>query len=470
MKKNALNGLFIGVLLLISCGCTMLFGPDERAAVTVPDAYRNQNEGTGTADTDWWTAFHDEQLNGLIARALGDNLTIAQAAARLRQAEAAAVKAGAARFPTLTGSGEAGTAYRHTPATGTVTTDEFSLGLAADYEIDFWGRVASARRSALYDLEASRFDLQSAAMTVSAQTASAYFQWLYLQHRLAILEKQLETNRAMLSVIEKRFQASSADALDVLQQRRSVAEAEADIPPVKASLDAAYTELAILVGVSSQTDLNLRMKPLPGLPERPSAGLPAELLERRPDLQAEWALLAAADWDVSAARADRMPALTLSGSASYQDDSMDDLFDNWVKNLAAGLMLPLIDGGSRRAEVTRTRAAVDEQLAAYREAVINALGEVDNALSAERRQEEYVELLGRQLAAARAAAEEAYRRYTRGLESYFQALSEETTRQNLEVGLLAAEYELLADRVQLYRVLGGDWQHFLENEYSDVLQ
>jgi outer membrane protein TolC len=278
-----------------------------------------------------------------------------------------------------------------------------------------------------------------------------------------VLEEQLETNRKMLSVVEIRFQASRADALDVLQRRQQVIAAEAALSPVKASLAAVSTRLAILIGVPPQTDPGLEGKPLPGLPARPASGVPADLLARRPDLQAEWALLAAADWNVSAARANRMPALSLTGSAAYGSDSMDRLFDNWVMNLASGLTLPLIDGGTRRAEVARTRARADEQVAAYRAAVLSALGEVEDALSAENSQQAYSDALRRQLAAADLTAEEAFRRYSRGLETYYEALSMETTRQSLELSVLAAEYQLLADRVQLYRVLGGDWSGVLES-------
>ncbi|MGE4489271.1 MAG: efflux transporter outer membrane subunit [Kiritimatiellales bacterium] len=464
MMKNRLNyrELPIGLSIILLCSsCTMLFGPEERSAMDLPEAYRTAVAGEEPA-ADWWTVFHDDQLNQLMSRALGSNLSVEQAAARLRQARAVAVKSGAARFPKLTGTAGASTKYTHTKGLGIVTTDEFSLGLTASYELDLWGRVASTRRSALADLDASRFNLETAAMTVSAQTASAYFQWLYLNQRLAVLERQLETNRKMLSVVEKRFQTSSADALDVLQRRQQVLAAEAALPPVRASLEAAYNQLAILVGELPEADLGLAVTSFPMLPERPASGIPADLLARRPDLQAEWALLAAADWDVSAARANRMPTLTLTGSATTSNSDTDRLFDNWVKNLAAGLAVPLIDGGTLRAEAARTRAVAEEQLAAYREAVLNAFGEVEDALSSEIHQQDYLKTLRRQLAAAEQTADEAYRRYTRGLETYYEAMSMEIARQGLEVSVLAAELTLLTDRVQLYRVLGGDWSDVLE--------
>jgi outer membrane protein TolC len=199
----------------------------------------------------------------------------------------------------------------------------------------------------------------------------------------------------------------------------------------------------------------------------PDAGLPADLLIRRPDLQAAWARLEAADWNVRAAQADRLPAIKLTGTAAYGADTTDALFQNWVMNLAAGLTAPLIDGGSRCAEVALKKAVADEKVAAYRETVIGALGEVEDALAAEIHQREYRSAISRQSTAAQLTAEESFRRYTRGLNSYFEALSAETIRQNLEVTVLQSEYDLRADRVQLYRVFGGDWTSILET-YRDA--
>lgn len=448
--------------VLLAAGCTMWFGPEERMQPEMPDAYRAAAGETAPVH-DWWTVFGEEQLNGLIRQALNGNLTVEQAAARLRQSEASALQSGAARFPSLTGTAEAGTTERRSPEAGRVTADDFSLGLAASYELDLWGRVAAGHRAARQALEASRLNLETAAMTVAAETASVYFRWQALNGQLAVLNEQLDTNRKILSVIEKRFQTASADALDVLQQRQQVAAAESAIPPVRAALESAYIELCILTGVPPQAGPELHASDLPDLPARPDAGIPADLLANRPDLRAEWAQLAAADWNVSAARAARMPSITLTGAAAYQDDSTAGLFDNWVKNLAAGLALPLIDGGRRRAEVVRARAAADEQLSAYRAAVLSALGEVDDALSAENRQAEYLERLQAQLKATERTAQEAFRRYTRGSESYFEVLSAEIARQRLEVGVLNAERDLLIGRVRLYRVLGGDWTTVLED-------
>lgn len=443
----------VGMMFLCS-SCTLIPLPGHE--VELPEAYRNESSGEAGSN-EWWTAFGDEQLDDLMGRALSGNLSIEQAAARLRQAEASAVKSGAARFPSLTGSGEGKTTYTGSRDTATVTTDSYKLGLSAGYEVDLWGRVASSRRAALRSMEASRFNLQTAAMSVSAETVLTYYRWQQLNAQLALLTDQLEDRRKMLSVIEERFKTAQADALDVLRQREQVASAEAAIPPVRDSLQAAGNALAVLTGRPPQTDLGLEVVELPDLPPRPAAGLPADLLAMRPDLQAAWAGLEQADWNVRAARAARLPAITLTGSVSTSDENVDNLFDNWVANLAGGLAMPLIDGGSRRAEVRRTQAVSDEKVAAYREKVYDALAEVDNAMSTEQARQEAFEAIVRQSEFARAAADEATRRYTRGLESFFDALTSRTSSQSRQVNELAARYNLIAARVQLCRALGGDW-------------
>lgn len=462
MKRINGQSMYLGLTVLLGCtACTSLVAPDARTPDAWPDSYRNDSEGIAMTN-EWWTAFGDDQLNRLMGRALSVNLTIEQAAARLRQAEASAVKAGAYRFPSLTGSADGGTNYDKDDGEKRETTDEYGLGLSASYELDLWGRVASEHRAMLQTMEVSRFDLQTAAMTVAGETATKYFEWQQLQARKAVLKAQLADRKKMLSVIERRFQTAQADALDVLQQREQVAAAEAKLPPVEAAIQAARNALSVLVGMPPQADLELMVLPQPELPAKPAAGLPADLLARRPDLLAAWASLKADDWNVSAAQAARLPKITLSASASYGDEKVADLFDNWVANLAAGLTAPLVDGGRLRAEVVRVQAVADEQVAVYRETVLDALAEVENALSAEARQQEYLDAIRRQLDASSASAQEALRRYTLGVESYYEALSEESSRQTLAVTELQARYDLLVDRVQLYRVLGGDWASILD--------
>ena len=444
--------------LLLCSSCALIPLPEH--SVELPDQYRQSVDGTELAGN-WWTEFGDEQLNALMESTLAGNLSIEQAVARLRQAEAMAVKSGSDRYPSLNATGAGKTTHSGSRDADTVTINDFSLGLSASYELDLWGRVASTRQAAISSLDSSRFDLQTAAMTIAAETVDMYFEWQLLHTRLELLNQQLEDRRKMLSVVEERFKTSSANALDVLNQREKVAAAEAALPSVRNSLQAAGNTLAILTGRPPQTDLGLTVKSLPNLPPRPAAGLPADLLAMRPDLQSAWADLEQADWNVRAAQAARLPTLTLTGSLSTSNENVDKLFENWIGNLVAGLAVPLIDGGSLRAEARRTKAVSDERVAAYRETVFEALGEVEDALSAEQNQQDELEALVRQSAFSKAVADETYRRYTRGLETYYDALTARVSFQSQQVSELIARYNLLAGRVQLCRVLGGNWESFM---------
>jgi multidrug efflux system outer membrane protein len=463
--RESLVMLGLTLVVLLASACTTMFAPPDRPAAPLPSDYRAQPAEAATNQLSvvrWWESFEDAQLNALIERALGGNLSVAQAAARLRQAEATAVRSGAARFPEVAGEADVARSWAEGGPAGNTATDRFSLGVRASYEVDLWGRVAAGYRSALASMAASRLDVEAAGMSVASEVTLTYFAWLQQSLTLETLKAQLVANQKMASVITMRFRTAQADAVDFLQQRQRVAGSRAALPLARAQLDQLYNRLAILVGVPPQSDLEISVVKLPGLPAMPAAGVPSTLLEQRPDIRSAQHRLLSADWNVSVARANRLPALRLTGGAAYGADELSLLFDQWTANLAAGLVGPLIDGGARRAEVARTRAVVDERVAAYRETVLRALGEVDDALKAELERVRYTQLIQRQYAAAEQTADESLRRYTRGIESYFKTLDLETVRQNLQIGVLRAEYDLLAVRVRLYRALGGDWSGVAE--------
>ncbi len=194
----------------------------------------------------------------------------------------------------------------------------------------------------------------------------------------------------------------------------------------------------------------------------PADGLPADLLVARPDLQAAWARLESAGWGVAAARADRMPALRITARGEYGSEDLADVLDNWLLNLAGNLAAPVIDGGRRRAEVKRSRAVLDEQMAGYRRVVLTACREVEDALVRERYQAEHLQHLDQQLQAARQTHREAIERYRYGLSDYLPVLTALVTAQALENDLIEQRRQHLLIRVALYRALGGDWMETME--------
>jgi len=394
-----------------------------------------------------------------VQTALGDNFDVRTARARLLQLEATARKSGADLWPSLTGNAGAGHT-RRSVMTGTdaprveTASDSLSLGGAVSYELDLWGRVRSLREADSLRAEAGREDVRTAAMTVAASVTDAWIRLITAREEIRLVESQVETNRVLLESLSIRFTNALGTGLDVLQQQEVHAASLAELPLIRAEESAQKTRMAILLGKTPGTEPSVRTEALPELPPAPSSGLPAELLEQRPDIRSAWLTLAASDWSVSAASADRLPKLTLSAEAAYNGQP-NVLFSNWVTSLAAGLTAPLFDGGRRAAEVERTRAVVEEHIQQYAKTVATAVGEVQDALVAEARQREYVERLTEQLRFALLARDEAQQGYVNGRDDFLRFITEHKNVQALERRVLQQQAALLRYRVELHRALGG---------------
>jgi outer membrane protein TolC len=254
-----------------------------------------------------------------------------------------------------------------------------------------------------------------------------------------------------------RFRRSLASALDVYQQRQAVAATEALLPLARLREEILLNQLAALLGRTGPDGLHVNTETLPQTGPLPPIGIPAEVLANRPDVRSAERRLQSAGWSANAAKADRLPAIRLTGSLQYENSDLSELFDNWAANLAASLTGPLIDGGRRRAEVRRTLAVVRERLAEYRETVLTAILEVEDALASEQRQQEYLGRLEQQLKAAQRSYEESINRYRNGLVEYTTVLVQLNRLQGLERERVAADYNLLQYRINLYRALGGRW-------------
>lgn len=450
------------VLLYVSSCSPMLPDREQPAEGNLPDLYSD----TGSAPWDpnaWWQSFADTELNGLMDRAFAGNLSLQEAWARLRQSEALAFQAGAELYPTLSIEGSFTREWTYMRGTadggpfGGVETASslYGFGAAANYEVDLWGRVRSWSRAGRLDAEVARHHLDAAAMTVAAEVAGSWLSIIEQRAQLKLLNDQLHTNQTYLELVELRFRKSLVSALDVYQQRQVVDQAEAQIPLVNEQEQLLRHQLAVLLGAGPTEDIGIHRGELPGLGALPHTGIPADLLIQRPDVQAGLMALVAADYRVAVARADRLPALRLTASGSYSNSEWENVFDNWFATFAANLMQPLLDGRRREAEVARTLAVVRERLATYRQTVLTAIREVEDALVQERRHGEHIEILIRQIDHASKALQQAGQRYRKGIIDYLPVLTQLSTVQRLERDLLRRRLERLLARVSLYRALGG---------------
>ncbi|WP_153306065.1 efflux transporter outer membrane subunit [Desulfatiglans anilini] len=436
------------------------FRPDPRAPESglLPERY-TLGEAVAALPGRWWESFEDPELNALVEGALAANPTLRQAWARLDQARAVAVQAGSSLYPDLTVSAGAGYSHAHGERSGALRTsgDDYSLGAMSRYEVDLWGKIRSEREAALLQVDATREDVHAAAMTLAAEVTRLWAAVIAQRMQRELLDEQLRINRIYLELVNLRFRMALGSALDVYQQQQIIDRVRAEIPLVEEQERLSLNQLAVLLGKAPGAAMEIGRKGLPAPSSVPATGLPADLLAARPDVRASMLRLEASDWQVAAARADRLPNLTLRADFTFGSDDLNRLFDQWLFSLAADLAAPILDGRRRAAEVDRTRAVVEEALARHREVVLTAVREVEDALVTEAALREHIGAVEKQLVTAERALREAQERYRKGLSDYLPVLTQILSTQELELNLIRRRSELLTARVNLYRALGGGW-------------
>jgi NodT family efflux transporter outer membrane factor (OMF) lipoprotein len=424
----------------------------------LPKAYV-QARGSSTGDKirpAWWKAFNDPKLDQLVATALRSNLDIKVARERFMQTEALARQSGAAYWPKIEGQANAGRSQSISPFTQTETiNNRFELSVAASYELDLWGKYRSQRAGALADVEATRNDLDSLAITISAQLSDAWYLLREQRSQHALLQEQTRVNETMLKLIEARFEQGLASALDVFQQRQQVIRTRRRLQPTKAQIVILQNQIALLLGADSDIQLPKASAELPSLPALPALGLPADLLKQRPDIRSARSRVHAADHRVASALADRFPSLRLSASGGLQAADLEDLVDNFIWSLAGGILMPIIDGGRRSAEHDRRKAVLRMALAQYKKSILVGVFEVENALIRVETTSAEVDELKDELQAAQSTSDEAQNRYLQGLSDYLPVLSALRSLQETQRLQLSAQRQLISWRIQLYRALGG---------------
>ena len=451
---------FVPWIVLAAVSCAP-FEPARRMPPTDLLAFEySGGDSQAAIPNRWWESFGDSDLTALVDEALGANFSLQESWARLEQARALVVQSGARMTPDLSLTTGASVSRQGTRAT-TDTVESYSLGLSSGYEIDLWGRLRSEQQAAALAVAATREDLNAAAVTLAANVTTRWIGVISQRMQRDLLEQQLTSNQTLLELVELRFRKSLASALDVFQQRQLVAQSNAQLPLVEQTERELLNELALLLGRAPFAVPRIRSTGLNLPTDLPATGIPARLLAYRPDIRAAMRRLEAADYTVAAARADRLPAISLTARAAYASDELRLLFDNWLFNLAGNLTAPLLDGGRRKAEVRRQRAIVEEKLATYSRLVLSAMREVEDALVREEKLHEHLIALERQLEAARNALNEARSRYRSGLNDYLPVLTQLLSVQNLERSRIQRRAERLVARVDLYRALGGTWTQTL---------
>ena len=456
-------------LLLLASACAIA---PERTYDEVPLEVPQQWSFASSdefANEPWWEQLGGAELTALVAEALRYNRDLEAAAARVDAALAQGVMAGALRKPSL-GLGYDVARSRQNfigfPVAGQASSSEvFSnqftnqgVSLDASWEIDLWGGLAAGERAALADVDAAQAEWRAARLSLAGQTVKAWLAVVEGRLQAQLANEVAENFRANTEFVRRRYRQGRADALDLRLLESDLASADANDRAAQEDLARRRRQLELLLGRYPSGAVEAQAE-LPAMPPAPPAGLPSELLLRRPDLVAAERRLAAADHRLYAARTELYPSISLTGSAGRRGEDFDQLFDPDfdIWSIAANALQPLYGGGRLRAGVELQDAQAREALAGYADRVLSAFGEVEGALVAEELLEGQEHHLSGAAAQAQAAWELSQDRYQGGVVDVVTVLTSQRRAAEARRAALSVRRARVDNRVELYLALGGDF-------------
>jgi len=453
--KLQLTSLFAALLL---AGCASVGSVDPSQLPQAPAAYKTQaTSGAAALTASWWQPFADPVLDDLVGRAMAANTSVQAATARLSQARAALGSAQASRLPQVGVSAGAG----RSSAPGQLVpqpANQYSAGLNLAYELDLGGRLLHERNAAALDVQAREQLLADARLLVQANVARGYLALRALDTERDIVRDTVAAYGETLSLTEKRARAGDVADLDLARVRAELAANEAEALALDRRRVELETALAVLVG---EAPSNFSLKPTTwttALPTVP-AGLPSELLQRRPDLAAARSQLEAAQARVGEARAAWWPSLSLTAQGGGVSNELSNLLKSGASTWGIGLLgaLPIFDGGRREAGVNAAKAQMEGSAIAFRESFLLALKDVEDQLGALSLLQAQGEASARAVSAAGQALKLSDTRYRNGLVSQLELLDarrSELANKRAALQVRSAQYQAT---VGLIRALGGGW-------------
>lgn len=456
----------LATFALASCAV----GPDYRTpdtAALTPAKWRWQPAAPrdDTPRGEWWKVFHDSELNRLEARALTGSQTLRAAVARVDQARAQARVSAASFFPDirLNGKGEREQTSGNLPSPVPVTIpasriNSFSSALDLSYEIDFWGKVRRSFESARAEAAASAADYQNVLLTLTGDVAANYFLLRSFDAEFSALRQTIELRGAALNLIKQRAAAGTVSEIDAERARTELATARAEMADVKRQRQEVADTIALLCGEPA-THFLIAERPLTQTPPSIPAGLPADLLERRPDIAKAERTVAARNADIGVATAAYFPSVKLTGSGGYLSKDVDSLFspDSKVWSVGPSVSLPVTGFAVIGANVRRAKAAREEAIANYRQAVLAAVKDVETSLAQIRYRGEQGLAQSEALASSAKATDLIRSRYESGTISFIELLDAERTRLQIERQNAQIAAQRFIATVRLIKALGGGW-------------
>ncbi|MER1967554.1 efflux transporter outer membrane subunit [Castellaniella sp. GW247-6E4] len=469
MRARSLAGRVRAAILAGACGllAACASGPDyQRPALDIGTAYRHAPEGQwrraqpgGAAlAADWWRLFGDADLGALMASLNRDNLDIARAEAQYRQARATLDRARAGLFPTVGASGTYERAGRGN-ATADNPSNEYGVSMSVSWEVDLWGKVRRGIEAGRAGLGAGAADLAAARLSMQSTLAQTYFAVRANEAQAALLDRTVEEYERALRMTRNRYAAGVASSADVAAASAQLDNARTQRIRLGWQGEQQVNAVAVLLG---RTPASFTMPAGAGVPKVPTvpAGIPSTLLERRPDVAASERRAAEANAQIGVAEAAWFPDLTLGAQAGYRAAEFVDWLSAPARfwTLGPTLALTLFDGGARRADVESARAGYDAQAAAYRQTVLDAVREVEDALAQTDAMVREQATQARALEAARETLRQITNQYQAGLVDYLSVVQAQTSALSAEQSALDLRAQRLQATVQLVAALGGGWE------------
>ena len=450
----------------------LMVGPDyHRPEASVPAQYTDASLGTwkeavpsdAIARGDWWSVYQDATLDELERKAAGNNQDLKAAIARVTQARALARTAKAEFFPALsfdpsyTRSRTSGNELNPVP---NLVGNDFHVPLDLSFELDLWGRVRRTFEGANADAQARLAAFENTLLVLKADVAQNYFALRTLDAERVILRSTIGLRRDAVALVRSRFESGAASELDLSRALTELNSTEAELKSVDRSRSEVEHALAVLVGAPA-SDFSVKEVGLDSatLPPVIPSGLPSELLERRPDIAEAERTMKASNARIGTAKAAFFPVVRLTGAAGYESVDVESLF-NWesrVWSLGPSITFPLFQGGRNRANLQRARAQYEENVANYRQRVLVAFEEVQDALTGARLLYEQAQAQSRALVSARRTSEISNERYRAGLVSYLEVVDSERTALAAEREAARIAGQRLVTSTQLIKALGGGW-------------
>jgi outer membrane protein, multidrug efflux system len=464
MKRRARSVLItvLGALLPVAC----MLGPDyQRPAVEAPAVFQYEpKDAAETADTPWWQQFQDPVLDQLISESLAHNSNIAIAAANVEQAAAVLTQTRSQLFP-LVGYGAGGQRERAIEPEFAQQlpnypnpSSAYQAALSASWEIDLWGRIRRQSESAYANVLATDEARRGVILSVVAATASSYVQLRALDQQLVVANRTLQTYKEAVDLFTLQFKYGQVSQMNVAQAQSQYEAAAAQIPLIESQIAQTQNSLAVLIG--RDPGPIARGKPIDDLvlPQVP-AGLPSQLLERRPDLlQAEQQLIAA-NAQIGAAKALYFPAISLTGAFGSASTDLSNLFSGPARvwSYAGSITGPIFSFGAISGQVAQAEALQNAALENYQLSIRNAFADVDNALVANLKLQEQLVAQTRLVAALQDYTRLANLQYKGGYTSYSTVLQAEQALFPAELNLVSIRAQMFTSSVNIYKAMGGGW-------------